>query len=103
MNDTRTVAERKAAARRDSDAQYVEARIASLTTQGAINGLRGEASVIRVAVTQALNKRPPNDEASSKAISYDWIDRQLARARAFDEEADRLIAERPSGAAGLSS
>lgn len=74
--------------------RYVANRIVALSLNGAIAGLRQEAILLRSRVTEALNK---------DRVDYDWCERQLGRAAAFDAEANRLDNNRPAGAAGLAS
>lgn len=78
---------------------YIENRIAVLTRNGAIGELRAEARKIRDNVVNAFTQ----GERHTNGVQYDWCNTQLARAQAFDAEAQRLDAERPAGAGGLAS
>lgn len=74
--------------------QYTCNRIEALKRNGAIAGLRQESALLRSRVVTALSK---------ERVDYAWCDRQLARAQAFDTEANILDQDRPAGAAGLAS
>lgn len=79
--------------------KYVKNRIAALTRNGSIKALRDEAAFIRTEVRKHFDYA----EHTALSVNYAWVRTQLARAEAFDKEADRLDRERPAGAAGLHS
>lgn len=90
--------------RSEQEAAYVTARINALTRNGSIEELRKEARKLREKVANGIRDASVLDTRTSRRrLQTKWAVAQLERADAFDAEADRLDAERPSGAAGLAS